>query len=237
MFLKTLIDCLLHVILKIVQFYYSVACYIIGSSCDNITTINTQNNDNSVISTQKTLAMLSSDIDRDMLKQLENLQEDLNIYKDIARDAEEAKVAAERTRDSIYNSWKFTTSQLESALLELRTVKSANAFHSEEKQLMQMELNKLTSEVKQQTQIHEMNMLLMKENATPTGTASNWRLLKDSNQNLKDQKVASAKTNRLIRSTKKLKLALKTTNLNDENMITPRKLSSPFLIINDNTHI
>ena len=173
----------------------------------------------------------------ELMLQLESFEDELADADGLVSEAEEAKVAAERTRDSIYNSWKFTTSQLESALLELRTVKSANAFHSEEKQLMQMELNKLTSEVKQQTQIHEMNMLLMKENATPTGTASNWRLLKDSNQNLKDQKVASAKTNRLIRSTKKLKLALKTTNLNDENMITPRKLSSPFLIINDNTHI
>ena len=170
----------------------------------------------------------------ELMLQLESFEDELADADGLVSEAEEAKVAAERTRDSIYNSWKFTTSQLESALIDLRAAKSINALHSEEKQLMQIELNKLTSEVKQQTQIHEVNMLLIK--------SDNDLLISELKQELQEvnckykklQAATNDKTNHNhgLRSAKKVNPTGSDSNncVDDENnnshLLTPKRIST-----------
>lgn len=98
----------------------------------------------------------------ELQQELEILEDELADADLNVKEAQEAQIAAERTRDSIYNSWKFTTSQLESALIDLNKAKATHALLQEEKRTMEMDLNKMTNELKQQARMHEMNMQTLK---------------------------------------------------------------------------
>ena len=103
-----------------------------------------------------------------MRTQLEQMNEQIRQYEEefeqsvqTLQEEMQARLSAESARDSIYQSWKFTRAQLETAMADLRSAQAANLNIIEEKKLMQMELESAQSELKQLRTVHANELLLI----------------------------------------------------------------------------